>query len=390
MTTIDAAAGPEAPDDVLAEAALAGPASPRASLVRKLIDIVVLPASQISANERSLAGDILLQVVGRVEETLRAEIARRVARVPELPSALLRMLLLDEPLVAREILIGAEQIPEALLIEAARLGTTTHRALIARRLNLTTAVADALLAARESEIARQLLKRDDFTLSPHAVDMLVARSTMDAELPALLLRRRELEPAHGFMMFWWVDGERRRRILARFALNRGVIQDALEDLYPRVFRSRVSDPFVKEILIMLERRHRPRGANGEVVSMDMVRRTLHVARIDPSPEAVQAVAMIAGVSVELAARVLRDPGGEPYAVMCKALGIARDDFFAFISHDDQGAEGSFTLARAEELLAIFDSMARDFARAVLRYWDWEGNPRIAGIARLVEADAPPV
>ncbi|MBI1365714.1 MAG: DUF2336 domain-containing protein [Alphaproteobacteria bacterium] len=390
MTTIDAAAGPEAPDDVLAEAALAGPASPRALLVRKLIDIVVLPASQISANERSLAGDILLQVVGRVEESLRAEIARRVARVPELPSALLRMLLLDEPLVAREILIGAEHIPEALLIETARLGTTTHRALITRRLNLTTAVADALLAARESEIARQLLKRDDFTLSPHAVDMLVARSTMDAELPALLLRRRELEPAHGFMMFWWVDGERRRRILARFALNRGVIQDALEDLYPRVFRSRVSDPFVKEILIMLERRHRPRGANGEVVSMDMVRRTLHVARIDPSPEAVQAVAMIAGVSVELAARVLRDPGGEPYAVMCKALGIARDDFFAFISHDDQGAEGSFTLARAEELLTIFDSMARDFARAVLRYWDWEGNPRIAGIARLVEADAPPV
>jgi hypothetical protein len=28
-------------------------------------------------------------------------------------------------------------------------------------------------------------------------------------------------------------------------------------------------------------------------------------------------------------------------------------------------------------------MARDFARAVLRYWDWDANPRIAHITRLM-------
>lgn len=353
----------------------------RELLVRKLIDIVVLPAGRISANERAVAGDVLLQVVDKVEEPLRIEIARRLSRVAEAPPALIRLLLLDEPEVARPIIRASENLPEALLIECARLGKTAHRDMIARRMDLTTSLADVLVSFNEPEIARLLLKREEFTLSPSAIDILVSRSTQDTDLQALLLRRRELEPAHGFMMFWWVDAERRRRILARFALDRGVIQDALEDLYPRTFRQPNGDPFVKEILVMLDRRHRPRGVNGEAVSMDVVRRTLVAALQYPAQEIVYAIAMVAGVSRELAARILRDPSGEPVAVMAKSLGVSRDDFYAAVR--DSGSDLS---PRADALLVVFDTMARDFSRAVLRYWDWDGNPRIASITRLLGID----
>ena len=49
------------------------------------------------------------------------------------------------------------------------------------------------------------------------------------------------------------------------------------------------------------------------------------------------------------------------------------------------ADGPEANARADHLLAVFDSMARDFSRAVLRYWDWDTNPRIAHITRLMAA-----
>lgn len=386
MASTDMASGAEAAPDPLAGAAPAEAPGPRALMVRKLIDIVVLPPSRLSANERSLVADILLQIAAEVEEELRIEIARRIARTPEIPPALLRMLLLDEPAVARRIIEGADQLPEALLIEAARLGSTAHRALIARRVNVTTAVADVLIAANEPDIAKLLLKRDEFALSPHAVDLLVSRSTTDRELQSLLLRRRELEPAHGFIMFWWVGSEHRRRILARFALDRSIIQDALEDLYPRVFRSPVSDPVAKEVLIMLDRRNRPRTPAGELISMDIVKQAVAAARLQPTHEIIEAVAMIARVSRELAGRILRDPGGEPYAILCKSLGITREDFFGFVSVGVGEQDRREIAERAEHLLAIFDSMARDFARAILRYWDWSGNPRIAGITNLVNAD----
>lgn len=372
-------------------------ASPRASMVRKLADIVVLPPSQISSNERSLTADILLQVIDKVEKDLRLELADRVSRVAESPPALLRMLLLDEPEISGKLLEMAESLPLALLIETARNGTVSHRVMIARRPDLSTAVADAVLQNEELEVCKQVLAQEVCDLSPDAINRLVAMSASCAELQPLLLRRPELEPAHGFMMFWWVDSERRRRILARFALDRSVIQDALTDLYPRVFSESEPDEFVKDILKLAERRHRPRGANGEPVSMDVVTRTMGAALKYPAQEIIDAVGMVAGVTRELAARILRDPGGEPYAVMCKALGIPREDFYGFFEireleedairrpDEEEAAE------RAEYLLSVFDSMARDFARAILRYWDWDSNPRIAHITRLLQAqDHEPV
>ncbi len=391
MADFDAASDTEPPPDTgtLLTPMARGGASPRALMVRKLADIVVLPAGRISSNERSLTADILLQVLDKVEEDLRIKVARRIARVVESPPALLRMLMLDEPEVAKNIIDGAETLPEALLIETAREGSTAHRMMIAGRFDLSTSVADAVLQFEELEICKLVLKHEGCTLSPNAINMLVAMSAAKPELQALLLRRAELEPAHGFMMFWWVGGTRRRRILARFAMDRGVIQDAFADLYPRVFRSNEPDPFVKEILILAERRHRPRGINGEPVSMDVVNRTMAAALKYPAQEIIDAVGMVAGVSRELAARILRDPGGEAFAVLCKALGIARDDYFAFfeIKELEEGrernAEQEAAALRAEYLLGLFDTMARDFARAVLRYWDWDGNPRIAHITRLL-------
>ena len=354
---------------------------PRALMARKLTDIVVLPAGRISSNERALAADILLQVLDKVEESLRLEIAGRIARVADCPPALVRMLLLDEAAVAEKVVSTADTLPEALLIEAARDGAKAHRIMIARRLDLTTSVADACLLYDEEEVCKLVLKRDECVISPNAINKLVALSATKSDLQALLLRRQELEPAHGFMMFWWVGKEHRKRILARFSLDRGVIQDALDDLYPRVFRSgNEPDPFVKDILILAERRHRPRGMNGEAVSMDVVQRTLVAARSYPSQEIIDAVGMLAGITRELAARILRDPGGEPFAVLCKSLGVPRDDFYNFFG---ENGDGETSELEAEALLAVFDSMARDFSRAVLRYWDWDGNPRIAHITRLL-------
>lgn len=379
----DVRPGPQGPkpdaETMLTPLTATGP-TVRTLMVRKLTDIVVLPSGKISSNERALVADILLHVLDKVEAPIRMEVAQRVARVSECPPALVRMLLLDEAPVAEKIAAGAESLPEALQIEAARDGTMAHRMMIARRLDLTTAVADACLAYDEMDVCKLVLKRESCTLSPNAVNRLVALSAANKEVQSLLLRRPELEPCHGFIMFWWVDGERRRRILARFALDRGVVQDALADLYPRVFRGADHDTVVKDILTLSERRHRPRGVNGEPVSMDVVNRTLAASCKYPAQEIIDAVAMIGGVSRDLSSRILRDPGGEPFAVLCKSLGVSRADFYEFLTDATEGASG---VERADHLLAVFDTMARDFSRAVLRYWDWDTNPRIAHITRLM-------
>ncbi|MEM9707114.1 MAG: DUF2336 domain-containing protein, partial [Pseudomonadota bacterium] len=130
------------------------------------------------------------------------------------------------------------------------------------------------------------------------------------------------------------------------------------------------------------RRHRPRGMIDETLTVEQIRKTIGFAWRNPTPDVISAVAKIAGVSVELAGRIIRDPGGEPYAILCKALGLSRDEFFAFVqaggAPDDEDH-----IAEAEGLLEVFDSIARDFSRAVLRYWDWQGNPRIERMKEML-------
>jgi hypothetical protein len=186
-------------------------------------------------------------------------------------------------------------------------------------------------------------------------------------------------------MFWWVDAERRRRILTRFTIDRRIIQDALANLFAEVFQSRNRDPFVEEILTLAERRLRSRNAQGELVSKDVVLRALDDAWRDPSQDHCSAVAAIANVRDELGARIMRDAGGEPFAIICKSVGITRDQFYALVKKPHPPGPAAQD-DKSDYLLGVFDSLARDFARAIMRYWDWEGNPRIAHISRLLGLD----
>lgn len=355
----------------------------RLQLARTLCDIVVLPATRISANERSLAGDVLLQVLQGVDEAARIDVATRIARVPESPPPLMRFFLLDAPAVAETLLKRNAPLPAALLIECARRGGPAHRLAVASRTDLTAEIVDALIEFDERDVIRAALRRDDYHLSPHAVDALVARSATDRDLQIALMRRPELEPAHGFLMFWWMDGERRKRILTRFALNRAVLQDGIVDLYPKLRGTRRPDPLVRGVLTMLDPRHRPRGVGGESVGHDVVLRTLAAARENAGEEIVEAVSLVAGVSRELASRALRDPGGEPFAVIAKSLGAPRDEFYRMLT--EPLSANAMSPAEAEALLDVFDSMSRDYARAILRYWDWKSNPRVANIVSIIAA-----
>ncbi|MEM9262796.1 MAG: DUF2336 domain-containing protein, partial [Pseudomonadota bacterium] len=302
-------------------------------------------------------------------------------RVPDAPPVLVREILFDDPEVAVPFIQKAEQLPDVLLAECARKCTEHHRLAIARRIDLTAHVADAILEHSEVDVAKLLLRRQEFALSPYAIDLLLVRSSTDPESQLLLLQRPELEPAHGFIMFWWVDSERRKRILSRFAINRAKIQDAVQELYGSVMNGAGSDPKVSEILTVLDRRFRPRGANGKEASLEIIARTLRATRTQTPDAVLPAVSLISGTSKSLVDRILRDPGGEPFAVLCKATGLPRDEFYQIANTPT--SVSPLSPERADDLLGVFDSMSRDFARAVLRYWDWEGNPRIAQIVRLI-------
>ena len=345
----------------------------RLQLIWRLADVLSLPDGRTTSNDRAMAGDMMATILATAEPPLRAEVAKRLTVATGLPSGMIRQLALDVAPVARPVIERMAEIPEAILIEAAAV-SFDHRLMIAGRDGMTSGIAEAVLAAEESEIVSTVLADETVVLTPARVESLVHRSRHDAGTRRALLTRAELKPSQGFAMFWWSDGPERRRILARFSMDRTVLQDTLQPLFPVVFaEGGVDDPLVKRMLRLIDRRHRPRGANGEEVEMPVVERTLAAALAAPTPEFCHAVGLLAGVSTDTATRVLHDPQGEPFAILAKSANLSRAAFAQALERASvmPGGDGpDLGEDRREVLLATFDTVARDYARAVLQYWDW--------------------
>ncbi|MCI5048385.1 MAG: DUF2336 domain-containing protein [Aquisalinus sp.] len=358
-------------DPTAAALPTAQPVRIRQTLVRKLADLVVLPQEKLTQNDRDFIADILARSLEYVDPGTRQEVAERVARFPEIPVQLQKYLLTSEPSVAVPVLKHMPQIQESLLYEACQAGPE-HRVNIAWRDDITQLVIDQLVTFGEPEVLKQVLRQDTVVISRVAMDMLVRRSEVDTDIRSALLRRPELRLDHGLAMFWWLKTAHRKSVLTRFATDRSIVQDAMHDLFVETFSSDQPDPHVKSILTLIDRRHRPRGRNGEMVTMDVVERTLEFARQNPADDACHAVGMLAGVSQETATRVLRDLSGEPFAVLCKSIGLSRKAFTALFDSDllNEGTKLNYSEEKVEDLIGVFDSIARDYSRTILRYWDW--------------------
>lgn len=365
------------PEDIVLGAA-ANAASQRAQLARMLLDVLSLPAGQVNDNERSFTADILNDLLDYVRVEVRTELAERLASVLMPPPVLLRRLLLEPISVAGPLLEAFRDMPDNLLIEAARVGPD-HQRVIAQRAVLSDIVANELLDSDDVQLVIQVLRRPEITIAQERLDTLLTRTIHEEELREPVLQRLELEPWQAFTMFWWMGPTDRRRIISRFAVDRTVIQNALKDLYRVVFTDPDPDIVVKRILTLCDRRHRARGKNGEVVSMEMVERMLAAARANPSAELCAGVGLLAGVTAETASRCLHDESGEPFAIMCKSIGVSRAAFNALMSKavllrrssdNGDGPIGVDGPAKREYLTGVFDMIARDYSRTILRYWDW--------------------
>ena len=351
--------------------------NPRLELVRRLTDLVALPSGQLSPNDREFIADVLIATLEQVPEETRREAAQRLSTLPELPAPLLKILILDDPDIAVPLLNNVASIPEYLLVEACGR-SPEHRSAIGFRKDLTSGVFDALAKNTDVPVLKRVLENHSVVLSEETLMRLVQRCQHETDLRDAVLKRPELRHEHGFAVFWWVDSAHRSLILSRFATDRSKLQEALQDMFRETFTTSNPDPVVLSMLKLIDRRHRPRGKNGEMVTMDVVHKTLEVARTQPSEELAHAVGLLAGVSSETASRILHDFSGEPFAILCKSVGLSRNDFYSLFDIAAQTTQPGdlvpeYDAAKSDQIQGVFDSISRDYARTILRYWDWRGK-----------------
>ena len=339
----------------------------RRSLLRRLMDVVALPSSRSNAQDRAIAGDLLLEILIESDVAARELCARRLQEMSQAPKRLLRFLALDAPHVAKIILTENKAFDDADLAYIVMHGGTPHRTAVACRRDLGPAVASAIGESGDTAAMKILLENNTAKLSERSVELIVSASRKAPELCPLLITREELRPAHALAMFWWAAAPERRQILLRFSAERSLLIDMCADIFR--YAATDTDPVVRKALQVIERRQRNRAAlqNSGHESLEAAITTVAtVKRISQADGA--ELATLAGIKPSTGERILQDPGGEGLAILCKAAGLKRQ--FLRELWTALGRDPSDDNAHFRRVSEIYESIAVAKAQTVLRYWNW--------------------
>lgn len=344
----------------------------RQVLLRRLADVVSLPASRINAFERAVVGDLLVDVLRPATLEERRRVALRLAPLGELPDALKRLLLRDEPPVAAPLLEDCAALSDADLIGCARDATIRHRLMMAARRDLSEAVTDTLLSWGEEPVIDAVLANPSARLTQTSLEGVIALSRSSRALCTALLKRPELRPSGAYVMFWWCGPDDRRVILQRFAVSRDVMQTSVEDVFALAAEEGWADPVARKALQFIERRQRNRAAIEKSPYADLEAAVAAAAAHGLSRDLVGEIGHLSGVKPLTAAKIMGDPGGEPVAILCKAAGLTRSSLQALwrsMRRPETTGDGAVHPDWSRVQLT-YEMLAVDRAQTVLRYWNW--------------------
>ncbi len=350
---------------------------PRVVLVKRLSDLLLLSTDQVMPSERALIDEILVRLIVHVDVTLRKRIARRISGMTEPPGALLAKLARDEIIVAESILENNLAISDSDLIDIVRKGNGEHRRVIASRKAISSSVADALVEMSEVSVLETLLRNECVHFSLSGMEKLAQRSRYVPSLQPLIVERAALHSTLAYTIFWWLPSDLRLRVLFRFSVSRRVLQQAIADAVEQgEFDLRSNDPLEQEALhFILGGQYSARGQAAHVFEH------LKTGKTD---EFLSSFSIAAGISRQTVVKILRDPGGEALAVLCKAVSLKRQEFVMLARLLEKAKQATdLTEERAECLELVFDSLPTDSADLILRHWD---KPRLQGLAAPTSND----
>ena len=344
----------------------------RRTLLRRLIDFIAMPASQVAPQDRSMGGDILLDMLLHASDADRRHCAGRIATLKDAPRRLLRYLAQCNIDVARPLLEESESFDGSDLLQIVDHVTSEHRVLIASRKKLPTCVSDHLARRAEISVVKAMIYNKNLKLSETATDILVERSRKEEGLPNLLVTRGELKPAHAMAMFWWSDRDTRRAILLRHAADRSEMIAMCADVFAIAAKEGWADPVARKTLQLIERRQRNRQAldRSEFESLESAIEI--AAATGMTPEMVQEIGYLAGIKPVTGAKILTDRGGEGIAVLCKATGLKRPslkNLWVALKRPTENEDGSPHILY-DNLVETYDLMSVAKAQTTLRYWNW--------------------
>ncbi len=296
--------------------ALERSSSGRDALAQSIADICLEDGLVLNPREFALIFDILHKLIRRVEMRVRRDLAQRLASRGDVPRELIVTLANDQIDVAYPLLVESDVLEDADLIAITNDQKTSHQIAITLREKLSAAVSEALVNSENPHVIDSLVRNPAAEIARPVMRRLVDMSRDTTTLWRPLLQRHDLGADLAWQMSEWVGDALKEFISKNFPTGIDGLSDEIENAVEESASFEIDQQ--ADLAVRIAEIERDGGISAN---------TLVRALGDEDIELFEAMfARLTGIDAVAMPVIVYDPGGEPFAIACKACGLRQYEF----------------------------------------------------------------
>ncbi len=334
-----------------------GSAERRAETLRRITTLFLDSAPNFNADHVSLFDDVIGRLIEEIEVKALADLARRLAPVPNAPAGVVSKLAKNDDIQVAGPVLKSARLEEPDLRYIAKTKSQAHLMALSTRIGIGQAIADILIARGDRDVARSIATNHNARLSESAFTTLVKRAEEDGILAEKVGLRTDIPPRLFRQLVLHASEVVQKRLLAqakpetqaeiRKVLAKMTDEDSAKAT-PRNYTSAVA---------AVRAMHKERKLGEANVA--------EFANAGRYEETIASLATLCAVPIEVVDRLIRGERVDPVLILARTIGFGWPTVREIINARPGLKPNIATIDAAYE---NFDRLTTATAQRVVRFW----------------------
>jgi len=328
----------------------------RAETLRRITNLFLDGAPGFNEDHVALFDDVIGCLIEQIEAKALAELARRLAPVPNAPSGVVRKLATNDDISVAEPVLKQAKLEDPDLLYIAETKSQAHLLALSARLGIGETLTDVLVRRGDKKVVHSVANNHEARLSETAFAELVRRAEQDDLLAEKVGQRTDIPPRLFRQLLMQATEVVQQRLLAS---ARPETQTEIKRVLTKVVGEVGAKAAPRNYAAALEtvRAQHREGKLSEVQLHDY-------AKNGKYEETIASLATLCSVPVDVVDRLITGERPDPVLILGRAAGFRWETVQAIIMARPDGATQQFLEAALEN----FERLTAPTAQRVVRFW----------------------
>lgn len=334
-----------------------GSAERRAETLRRITTLFLDGAQNFNAEHVALFDDVIGCLVVEIEAKALAELARRIAPLPNAPAGVVSALAKNDDIAVAGPVLKQAKLADPDLMYIAETKSQAHLLAMSMRLGISEALADILVERGDQEVARSIANNQHAQLSNNAFTKLVKRAEQDGVLAEKVGMRTDIPPRLFRQPLMQASEVVQRRLLSKAKPEtQAEIRRILAQVTDEV-AAKAAPRNYAAALAAVRARHKERKLDETDIA--------EFAKAGKYEETIAGLATMCAVPVEVVDRLMNGERADPVLILARAVGFGWPTVKTILKARPGSKPSAQTLDAA---LENFDRLTATTAQRVVRFW----------------------